>query len=193
MEQITAADKQFAKRLATLFGGQPSVRAHLDEAERPSVDILSCVNAPSAGLTIYATLNLHKHRNLVGSPPKDVRVEIVGICDTAVTDFNNAVATAAACVVNSKWTCAPGVAFPDVISMYKISRTMSHVVFFPPTPWNRELGSVQVGHLTVHCLAMIPISESEYRFLEREGSDELESLLAAQEVDFADINRLPVV
>src|SRR5690606_8197847 len=97
--------------------------------------------------------------------------------------------TAAFCVINSQWPCYPGAVFPDVYSIHRPSAKLRHAFFCTPIPWDEKLGATQIGDLEVHCLTMVPISDAELRFAEDNGSDELESLLAKHEVDFAEWNR----
>ena len=193
MGEITQAGKKFANRLHQLIGGEFSVFSYGDERGRSTVDILRCIGGPSPDITTYVTLDLHKHANSVGKPPKNIRVDLMGMCYGKPGEFGEALSTAAFCIINSRWPCFPGAIFPDIVSMHKISRTMAHVMFAPPVPWDRELGVVKVGRQNVHCLSMIPISESEYRFAEKKGSDALEEKLAKEKVDVADLNRRAVV
>jgi antitoxin YqcF len=193
MSDPTKAEKTFAKLLVTRFGGELNVRAYGDEPERSSVDILCCTNAPQPGLTTYATLTLHRHKNWVGKPRKNVPVNLIWMTRTKQAKDAAALSTAAFCIINSRWSCAPGVVFPDVIKMYSLSRTMKHVYFTPPIPWDRELGRVKIGRTMAHCLSMIPISEAEYCYAEEHGGDALSDLLAEAEVDFTDLKRKSVV
>lgn len=186
--EVTADEKAFAKSLATLIGGQPSVHAYWDEAQKSSVSVMKCEGAPKRGLSTHCTLTLHRNRNAL-STSRDMRVELITMNRGKKYDAGLPLSTAAFCVINSKWPCFPGAVFPDVYAIHRPSAKLRHALFCPPIPWDEELGAMQIGDLDVHYLTMVPISDAELRFAEDNGSDELEKVLATHEVDFAEWNR----
>ncbi len=91
------------------------------------------------------------------------------------------------------WLCAPGVVFPSLVSQYRISSTLEHLLWVPPFPWE-QLGAVDPGEgPMVHWLLGVPISEAERRFLLDRGFDEFEALMARREVEYFDLQRPSVV
>jgi len=188
-DKPSATLKGFAKHLQNFFDVKISVKRHWDEPERSHIDVFYANDVPEKGLTTYVTLGLQETPVLKKKVKGGIRTEVMGICRTNVKDFPNAVSTAAFCVINSKWELFPGKIYPDVIGMYKMSRTMRHVLFVPPIPWDRELGKVNIRQREIHLLSMIPISEAEYVYAEENGADALEDLLDANHIDYMDINR----
>src|SRR6266581_4128417 len=162
MSWLEETGKPAAKKVAEVFGGTPTVRRHADEPEQNFIDTLRCDDRPDPGVVCYSTLGLHKYPNEIDDV--DIRVELCGLAKMDVPDFADVVATCVFCKIKDGWRCAPGIAYPDVIQMYRLSTTMRHVVFVEPFLWE-ELSEVHLPHDTVvHWLMVLPISESEYAY-----------------------------
>jgi hypothetical protein len=118
-----------------------------------------------------------------------VRVELVGACGMAFQGFDNALSTSAFCIINSRWSCYPGRIFPDVLSMYDCSSTMRHFLFAPPFIWEDRLETLDLKTKKVAWLQAIPISESELKYAQTEGSDRLEELFDKNQIDIFNLER----
>jgi hypothetical protein len=80
--------------------------------------------------------------------------------------------------------------------MYKASKTLRHVLFVPPSSWDGSTKlnkTIKLGEKKLTWLLVVPISEKEYRFVEKEGSDKLENLFEEKQIDIFDLNRPSVV
>jgi hypothetical protein len=96
-------------------------------------------------------------------------------------------------VIRNSWLCAPGVVFPSLLSEYRLSSTLEHVLWVPPFPWE-QLGAIEIGPGTrVHWLLAVPISEPERQLLEERGFDAFEALFAELEVEYFDLERGSIV
>jgi hypothetical protein len=160
-----------------------------DENGRSTVDILSSRNRPKRGMVSYGTVNLSDWPLYQDGKEVGVRVEIVGACGSQFKAFGNAVATAAFCVINSKWFCCPGAIFPDAISMYDCSPTMRHFFFLPPFLWEDDLKTMEFPEKTVAWLLAVPISEEERRYAGKHGWESLEGLFAERNIDMFNLAR----
>lgn len=185
--------KLIAKSASAAFGGKPKVRRYYDEDEKSWVDILECVDSPVKGVTSYSTIGLFEYPIHVDGKRLEVRTEFVGACDSRVSEFSNCLSTAAFCVINSDWGVAPGKIFNDVISMYKLSATMNHILFIPPFLWDDRLQTTEVGGRKVAWLLAVPIAESEMCFAEREGVVKLEEIFEEKQIDIFNLDRKPVI
>ncbi|QBH01546.1 suppressor of fused domain protein [Xanthomonas oryzae] len=186
--------KEVAQLTAAAFQiDRPSITRFYDEQRVSDIGILVAPNSPEDGITSYATIGLSDHPLMRGGKEFSSRVEMLGLCDSAVQGFDNIISTLAFCVIKSKWFCAPGIIFPDVISMYKISETMSSVYFASPFAWGNRFSSAEVDGLRVAWLMAIPISDAESKLAQTLGSAELEKLLIDHKIDVADINRNSVI
>lgn len=170
MSPATEAGRYLARAAAKAFGGQPRVNRYYDEADAHSVDIVTCVDAPTSGYSTYSTLTLHESPNLLDG--SDTRVEVAGVAESRFVEFSNVIATAAFYVIKQRWLCAPGVVFPDLLGEYALPRGLEHILWVAPFAWD-DLSSVDMADGTqVHWLLAVPISESERLFLMEHGYDE---------------------
>lgn len=193
MTKPPANRKALARAAAAAFGGNPVVARFCDDSHKASVDIVSCSDAPWGGVTSYATIGVSETPLLKDGKELDVRTELVGACGSQFTEFPKYLSTAAFCVLNSGWLAAPGIIFPDVISMYDSSWTMEHLLFLPPFLWDERLQTYEMDGVKVAWLLAVPISRAELEFAESTGVPALEALISAHQIDIFDLNRAPVV
>jgi hypothetical protein len=180
-----------AFKAGTIIGGtNRRLGRWADAREEHTVSILTCVDAPSPGLTTYSTVSLHLYPNLLDD--QDIRTEIVGVVESSATAFPDALSTAAFYVIKDRWLVAPGVVFPGILLDYDLGTEMEHVMWAPPFEWE-ALKRVSIEpDLTVHWLIAIPIYESERQFLLKHGYFKFEDLLEQNEVEYFDLSRRPV-
>jgi hypothetical protein len=194
MKTVTAEQREIASYTAAAFGVEkPPIFHFWDDKKRSDVYVMQAVDRPKYGVTSYATVGLSDHLLVRDGKEFGVRVEILGACSSEVPEFDNVLATVAFCVINSGWFCAPGVIFPDVISMYKHSETMSDIYFAHPFLWEDRLKSARVGSKTVAWLLAVPISKRESEFAQVNGSAKLEALFEEMSIDIFNLNRASVV
>lgn len=194
MISVTTEQKEIARYTASALGVEnPPISHFLDDTKRSAVYVIKASDIPQIGVTSYATVGLSDHKIMRDGKEFGVRVEILGACGSAVPEFDNVLATLAFFVINSGWFCAPGVIFPDVISMYKHSITMSDVYFAYPFLWEDRLKSTRIGNKTVAWLLAVPISKRESEFARINGAEKLEVLFEKNNIDIFDLNRPSVV
>jgi hypothetical protein len=191
MSTTPDANKVIARYVAGVFGGKPSVIRYWNDTRDRSIDLLTCVDRPVAGVTSYCTLGLSDHPVLLDDDRR-VPVELVGACATACEGFANALTTAAFVAMANEWQCTPGSVLQNALDMYKLSRTLKHFLFLPPFLWS-TLKALKVDGREVHWLMAVPISDEEYRFWKEHGSDALESQFESAQIDVFDINRASAV
>jgi hypothetical protein len=180
-----------ARAAAAAFGCKPeTIFKYADVDESYHVDILSCKDRPSPGLVSYSTLGVHLVPNLLDD--EDFRVELAGIAEDTVEKFPNLLSTAAFYVIKDRWHVAKGIVFEDLVTMYKLSKTLQHVMWVEPHEWE-ELAGVDVGGLTINWMLAVPISESERQYLYDNGYYKLQEVFIDREVEYWDLNRRPVV
>lgn len=192
MDDVTDANRRLARTAAEAFGGKPRVTRYWDDDHKSFVDLLVSVDRPQAGVASYSTIGLSDHLLMKDGKDYGVRVEFVGACGTSFKKFDNIIATAAFCVINSKWFCYPGAIFPDVVHMYKASKTLKHIFFAPPFLWENKLKTMELGDKKVTWLLLVPISDQEMQLAETEGSDKLEELFIEKQIDIFNLNRVSV-
>ena len=193
MSSVLQANKAVAKKVANAFGGQPNVTRFWDDRQQNAVDILKCEDRPVSNVTSYATVNLSNWPLFFQGEEYNARTEILGACRSEVAEFSNVIATAAFCVINSRWFCCPGTIFPNVVSMYKCSDALKHLFFVPPFLWEENLPTLQLDDRKVAWLLAVPISDSERELAVRESPAKLEELFVHRQIDIFDINRTPEI
>src|SRR5262249_12982071 len=98
----------------------------------------------------------------------------------------------AAQIIDRKYFCAPGVIFPDMLSLYGLSKTMEHFYFMPPFLWP-DLETKVFGTKKVAWLLAVPISDAEAQVAGNKGAAALEDLFDAEQIDIFDLQRPSVV
>jgi hypothetical protein len=193
MTGVTIANKTVARIMASAFGGTARVTNYHDNDERSSIAILSSADRPHDGVTSYGTIGLSDIPIPGNSTTPPLGVEIVGACDSLCTQFGNVIATAAFCVINSRWVCQPGAIFPDVVQAHVPSTTVPHLLFAgSPFLWE-ELRAQRVEGKTVAWVLAVPISTLERDLASRRGTEELEGLFEQAQIDIYDLDRSSVV
>jgi len=194
MAKIPHIHKNIAKVIANAFGVEkPPISRYWDDNHENFVNILESVNSPQNGVTSFATIGLSDHPLILNGKEFDARLEIVGACGSNFKNFDNVLSTAAFCVINSQWFCAPGVIFPDVLSMYDLSPTMSDLYFVPPFLWEENLRTITFEGKKIAWLLAVPISKAESAFAQEKGPEKLEDLFEKEQIDIYDLHRPSVV
>lgn len=193
MNSPSSLKKAIAKSAAAAFGGSPTVDRYWDDDHRSSIDVVTCKPAPWKGVSSYATIGVSDVSLNVESQGLDVRTEFVGACGDEFKEFANYLSTAAFFVINSGWSVAPGVIFPDIISMYKASPTMKHFLFLPPFLWDEKLKKINSDSICVTWLLAVPISDGEMELARRDGVPALEVLFERAQIDIFNLNRASVI
>jgi antitoxin YqcF len=192
---ISALEKAIATQTASAFEVvKPRISQMWDDAHERNTFVLEAPDRPQSGVTSYATVGLSAYPLTRDGVELPVRAEVLGACGSAFPEFERVLASIAFCVINSKWSCAPGTIFPGVLDLYKLSLTMSDVYFAYPFLWGDvAFKSREIDGLTVAWLQAVPISKDETEFARRFGPQALEELFARKDIDTYNLNRLSVV
>lgn len=194
MTSPTASQQYIANNFANAFQvPKPSVTRHWDAKQENHIDVAAAKEGAGRGVTAYGTIGLSEYPLMYNGSEFHLRVELLGACRETCSDFPRALSTAAFCIINSKWFCAPGIVFPDVISVYGLSNTMSDLYFVPASMLKEGFDSREIEGRKVAWLLAIPISKAERAYAHENGPATLEVLFARAQIDFYDINRPSVV
>jgi antitoxin YqcF len=181
-----------ARTVADVLGGNQKVTRYHDNDRKSYVDILIAAEAPQPGVTSYSTIGLSDAPLYQGAKEFAARVELVGACSSAFQGFPGILATAAFCIMNSHWFCAPGIIFPEALAQHNGGSPMKHLMFVPPFLWD-DLKTIRFPSKTVAWLLAVPISDKELRLAEKEGPKRLEEVFEIHQIDIFDPNRRSVV
>jgi len=191
---ISDTSKAIAQYTATAFGAdRPPIRHMWDEARQSDLYVCEAVDCPQKGVTSYGTVGLSEYPLMRNGQEFGARVELVGACGSAFPGFNELLATLGFHVANSRWFCAPGVIFPGVMDLHRLSVTMRDVYFARPFLWGDHFGSAVFGERTVAWLLAVPVSRAESEYAIQKGPAQLEELFTARDIDIFNLNRASVV
>ncbi|MFZ6778861.1 suppressor of fused domain protein [Undibacterium sp. Ji83W] len=194
MTQISNHQKELARHTALAFqADKPPIFHFWDDDHTSDIYVMKAPDRPQIGVTSYATVGLSARPLIHEGKEFETRVEIVSACGSNFPDFSNVLATLAFCVINSKWFCAPGIIFPDVLSMYGLSDTMSDIYFAHPFLWDDRFKSVTMHEHHVAWLLAVPVSREESAFAQEFGSARLEAIFSERDIDIFDLNRKSIV
>jgi antitoxin YqcF len=194
MPLVSSQQKELAAHTAlAMHVEKPPIARFWDESGTSNVCVLEALDRPQEGVITYATIGLSDHPLMFKGREFDTRVELVGACGAAFHRFANVLATAAFCVINSGWFCAPGIIFPDVLSMHEASDTLSDIYFAHPFLWEAQLRSTLIGERRVAWLLAIPVSKAESAYAQSYGPERLEARFEERNIDIFDLRRASVI
>ncbi len=188
----TPAMKSIYRHVLDVIGGEPEVAGCLRDNGPEEVDVLYVADAPSQGLTAYATIGMYEGETGNRVDGKPLRVELVGMCASAETEYVNMLASCAFNVLTGEYGIKPGNIFPDVIGQYRPDVTMKHMLFVPVFSWE-GLSNLEVDGIVITWLQAVPMGQREARYAREHGAEAVQTLLEQRNVDVADLNREQVV
>ena len=189
MATVSESNKKIARMAVAAFNADPTIVTYWDDNHRSSVEIVSCADSPQRNVTSCSTVRLSDWPLIKGGTEYPARTELVGACGSRYDRFPNILSTAAFCIINSRWFCYPGAMFPDIVWMYYDSFEMKHLLFAPPFLWEPGLETLHLPDKTVAWLMIVPISEAEYAYAEKHGSDRLEAEFERSQIDVFNLER----
>ncbi len=178
-----------------VFGGDKEcrVQTYWDETGKEYIDIVICPDSPFNHVCSYSTVALSDFS--IGKRVDDINlgVEIVGACDMKFDQFPNIISTCAFNIILEHSSCFPGAIYPNIIDIYMPDSPMKHILFVPPFGWDKELETLDFLSKKVAWLLAVPISDPEYSYARKNGSEKLESLFEEKQIDIYDLNRASVL
>lgn len=194
MGPISTRRKLLAKHIAAaLCVERPPIFQFWDDDRLKDIHVIEAADRPQPGVKTFATVGLSEYPLMNQGREFSSRVELVGACGIAHSEYANVIATLAFCVINSGWFCAPGIIFPDVMAMYNLSSTMDDIYFADPFLWDDRLKSTDIDGVKTAWLLAVPVSKAETAYAAEHGSDQLQKLFEQKNIDVYDLNRPSVV
>lgn len=175
------------------IGANVKVHSYYDRKEEAKIDLYIAKDRPEVMLSTYSTIGLSEYTiGVTDKKSREIRVEFIGVCSTEVEVFPNILSSCAFNIINSKYTCKPGIVYPGVISSYLKETDMKHIYFTSPFLWE-GLQGLEINNHAITWLLAMPISDMEFEYIQCNGDEAFEELLEQSEVDFSDIYRDSVV
>jgi antitoxin YqcF len=184
--------KAIFRHVWEVLEGEPKVIGCVRDDGNLTVDVLRCADRPDPGITSWATIGMYEGETGKVADGKPLRVELVSLCDSAVDDYGNMLASCAFNVLSGDYGMQPDTVFPDIVSQYRPDVTMKHMLFVPIFSWDGP-DNLELDGTVVTWLQAVPISQGELTYARRNGGNALATLLEERDVDVADIDRESVV
>lgn len=183
-------NKKIARYLAAVFEDKSHVQQYNHDQIDLHINILWSPEHPRKnGFTYYGTIGLSDYV-LKGFPH---RLEFVGVCMSEFDYFPNILATASFIIMRTGQLYSPGSVMPNVVKEYVPATKLPHLYFTSPFSWKDKLQEFDLGTKIVNFLQVVPISESERLYLEKNGEKKFEDLLEKKLIDVTNMNRDSVV
>jgi antitoxin YqcF len=188
--KVSDAQREIARHAASAFGGEPEIRRHWNEDRTSYVAVLGAPDTPVDGVTSWATIGLSDATSSSQTPG----LELVGACASAYPEFEESLLRAASIVSERGEVPEPGTLLLDVMVQPEHGQSpMRHCLLVPPFLWDGDVfGPAQFAGRTVVWLQLVPISDSEREYADREGAAALDELFEHHAIDIYDASRQPV-
>jgi len=186
-------NKRIARNLLEIIGGTPKVIEYNDNNKTSKINLFISANQPDEGLSSYSTIGLSEYSiDMRDKRDKELRVEFIGVCESAAIEFPNIIATCAFNIINDNYSCKPGIVYPNIVKQYYKNLEMEHIYFTIPFLWD-NLDDLEFDNFVVSWLLALPISNKEFDFLKANGRDALEDLFQENDIDIFNISRKSVL
>jgi antitoxin YqcF len=189
MTNASFENKAIANKIATAVGGAPSVTRFWDDGKKKHIDLLLLADRPTRGVTTVASLGLSDIPLYFKDKEYPTRIEILGCFQSQEDLFPNIISTASFNIIKDNWFCAPGIIYPDIVSMYYPDYSMKHLYFTTPFLWENSLVTIDMPSKKVSFLLGIPISEKERNYVVEYGSVELEAIFERENINIFNLRR----
>lgn len=179
--------KDIFKYSRQFIGGKSEVYAYYNSSKSKSIDIMISSETQYSEVNIYSTIGLSELNIGLESNNKTVGVELICIGDKGDELNANILASVAFKLMDMK-DCFWGKIIPDAISQYDIKHDCKHVILLTPAFWNKYQ-QYETEDKIVAWLLLVPISNAEKLYIESNGVEAFEHILAQQKADITDRKR----
>lgn len=168
----TESHKNWARIVASVTEGTPSVSKWFDERETTSLDILSIKGDGK----VCASIGL---MDVDHNPPTELLMDST---DETIK-LENLISMASFFIVKNGWKVKPGAVFEDLVKEYHPELSLKHLLFLPQFRWGETLSRVDLCDRTIYPLLVIGITDSELNYIRNNGLEELERIWLKNNVD----------
>ncbi len=182
-----------AHRYREVVGGEPRVTRHWNDDESVWVDIFSAADRPQPGVTTWATLGMSRFdADYEVADGRDMRVELVGEVDSAVTTFGHMLTSCALNLVGGGYGLELDTVYPDIVRQYEPDVSTAHMLLTGVFSFE-GLDEIEGDDEVLVFLQAVPITDDEFAFARRHDAEDLADLLARVRPNLLDLDRPSVV
>ena len=173
------------------IGGTPAVTRFENEEGTRSIDILSVHDGYLKERSVYATIGLHREDTGLSVHGKPLRTELIF---AALNDheLNMNILASAAFECMDRHLLKPGCVIHNVIPAYIKDTEVRHFVCMTPVFWERY-SSLETDDEIAVWLQLVPVSDSELTFIEKEGLERFDRLLFETNTDITRLRRHSII
>jgi len=188
--EIVSEDKQIEHLLANAFGGSPLRFRVVHNTRKYEVDVLAMPGKPEAELCCLGTIGLWR-TNLQGPKTSESqRVELVSIFEASREGAREVLAVAAFKVMRTQRKLSAGTVFVNCLHDWYPQATIRHLYFVDANLWSfPQLVPATMGSLQICFVEALPITESEYQYVQERGGEALEANLLGASANLWDLKQ----
>lgn len=183
-------NKTIAKYELSFIGGKPEVNRFYNADNTKSIDVLS-VNDAESDRTTCATIGLNDVDIGLTVEDKSLRVELIATAYLEADQLGCIISSIAFDIIDAG-VCTHGMVIPNVVNAYIKDTEMKHALLMSPVFWP-EYKTLEDDDSIVAWLMMIPISDSERTYIEKNGIDSFDRLIELKKSDVLDYNRKSLI
>lgn len=184
-------NKKVAKYALGFIGGKPNVSRYYNNDETKKIDIMTSDSGVIKGIPTCTTIGLCQTDIGLFTNGKKLRVELVAACDLNSEILGNILATISFEAMDMQ-RCEYGMLIPNVVRSYVKGTELKNVVLMSPAFWpNYQV--FEDDDCLIAWLMVIPITDSEKKYIEQNGVEAFDSLLERKDADVISLRRKPVV
>lgn len=180
-------NKKIAKYALSFIQGKPEVFEYHNADQSASIDIMFCTYENNSELVMLSTIGLCNADIGQEVDGKALRVELIILGDRNEDICAKILATAAFNVQQEQY-CNFGFVIEDAVSFYIADANVKHIVFMHPVFWE-SYKYLELDDTIVAWLLAVPITEEEKIYIDKNGIEKFDELLAKTQADLTDFYR----
>lgn len=183
-------ERVIAQHSLSFIGGTPKTLTYHSNSGNKRIDIIINSNVGFRNTEVVSTLGLYRANLSMVAGNLPLRLELITMCDVDDESWRNILASAAFEIMDFPFF-KYGMVVQNVVGAYK-NTNLKHAFLTSPVFWDKYQ-SLVTSNCIVAWLMPVPVSDSERRFILKNGPDAFETLLEEQNANISDLNRKPLV
>lgn len=167
--------------------GKPEVFEYHNDDKSASIDIMFCTDENNSEMVTLSTIGLCNVDIGQEVDGKALRVELIILGDRNEAICAKILATAAFNVQQEQY-CNFGFVIEDVVSFYIADANVKHLALIHPFFWD-GYKYLELDDTIVAWLLALPITEEEKIYIDKNGIEKFNELLAKSQADLTDFYR----
>ena len=181
-------NRKIAKHSRDFIGGDPSVFEYVNENADKAIDIMKCSGGFLSDYDVFVSIGLSNVDIGLSIESKKLEIEIIAVCRKNDKNWDNILAYTVFDIMDNT-VLTYGSVVQNAVSAYKDTE-LKHALLLSPFCFSGYKPYSNSNEI-VSWLMIVPISDSELKFINDNGISAFESLLD-DTFDFTDLRRKTV-